>query len=76
MPDTVAIRAPVYTRVEHQSVALPWYVYSLLVASASAMVGGLWEFPGTVRLVGIRSGRPRTYLLSSAQFWVQPLAPS
>src|ERR1700747_171641 len=42
MPDTVSIRAPAYTRVEEQSVAVPWYVYSLLIASASAMVGGLW----------------------------------
>jgi hypothetical protein len=43
MPDTVPIRAAVYTRVEQQSVALRWYVYSLLIASASALVGGLWD---------------------------------
>ena len=43
MPDTVAIRAPAYTRVKQQSVSVPWYVYSLLIASASAMVGGLWD---------------------------------
>src|SRR5215469_14731203 len=43
MPDSVAIRAPAYTRVEQQSVAVPWYIYSLLIASASAIVGGLWD---------------------------------
>ena len=43
MPDTVAIRAPVYSQVEEQSTAVPWYVYSLLIASISAQVGGLWD---------------------------------
>jgi hypothetical protein len=43
VPDTVAIRAPAYTRVEDQSVDTPWFVYSVLVASASAIVGGLWD---------------------------------
>jgi hypothetical protein len=43
MPDTVAIRAPVYVRVEERSVGVPWYVYSVLIASASAIVGGLWD---------------------------------
>lgn len=43
MPDTVAIHAPPYSRVEEQSTAAPWYVYSLLIASLSAQVGGLWD---------------------------------
>jgi hypothetical protein len=43
MQDSVAIRAPVYARAQQQSAALPWYVYSVLVASASAVVGALWD---------------------------------
>src|SRR5215469_2955279 len=43
MPDTVPVHAPPYSRVEEQSTAVPWYVYSLLIASASAQVGGLWD---------------------------------
>jgi hypothetical protein len=43
MQDSVAIRAPVYAKAQQQSAALPWYVYSVLVASACAVVGGLWD---------------------------------
>ena len=43
MPDTVAIRAPAYTRVGEGSTAVAWYVYSLLIASLCAQVGGLWD---------------------------------
>lgn len=43
MPDSVAIRAPAYARIEEQSFSVPWCVYSLLVASVSAVVGGLWD---------------------------------
>ena len=43
MQDTVAIRAPAYARVQDQSAAVPWHVYSLLIASACAVVGGLWD---------------------------------
>ena len=43
MPDTVTIRAPAYARAQQQSAVLPWYVYSVLVASASAVVGALWD---------------------------------
>jgi hypothetical protein len=43
MTDTVAIRAPALARAQEQSAAVSWYVYSVLVASASAIVGGLWD---------------------------------
>jgi len=43
MPDSVAIRAPAFVRAEEQSAAIPWYIYSLLIASACDGVGGLWD---------------------------------
>src|SRR5215472_15252351 len=44
MPDSVAIRAPAFVRTEEQSAAaVPWFVYSLLIASGSDGIGGLWD---------------------------------
>lgn len=43
MQDTVAIHSPAYVRAQEQSAAVPWYVSSLLIASTSAIVGGLWD---------------------------------
>jgi len=43
MPDSAAVHAPPYARAEAQAVTVPWFVYSVLIASTSAVVGALWD---------------------------------
>ena len=43
MPGSVAISALASVRTKEQSAVIPWYIYSLLIASACDGIGGLWD---------------------------------
>jgi hypothetical protein len=43
MANTATIRASAFTHAQERTAAVPWYVYSLLIASASAVVGAHWD---------------------------------
>jgi hypothetical protein len=43
MAQTVLFPAPSAVRVQNTTEAVPWYVYSLLIASASALIGECWD---------------------------------